>query len=60
VIEDIIPKDFIKTYEAEQRLSISRNTLYKWLELGLIKSVRVGETILIPLSEIDRLKKEAK
>ena len=56
----VIPKDFIKTYEAEERLSISKHKLHIMLKTGFIKSIRHGDTILIPISEIERLKKEAK
>lgn len=55
-----IPKDFMRTYEAQERLSMSKTTLHKYLKAGLIKSTKLQGMILIPIDEIDRLKKEAK
>ena len=54
-MNDTTPKEFLRTHEAEKVFEISRSTLYKWLDSGVIRSVRVNGVILIPISEIKRL-----
>ena len=43
------PKEFA------YRLSISRWTVYAWLQEGKIKSNKIGRLVRIPCGEIDRL-----
>ena len=38
--------------EAKEVLSVGRNTIYKLLKLGEIKSLRIGKKILIPKTSI--------
>jgi len=40
------------------RLSISRWTVYAWLQEGRIKSVKLGRLVRIPESEVERLVQE--
>ncbi len=46
------PKEFA------YRLSISRWTVYAWLQEGKIKSNKIGRLVRIPESEIERLVQE--
>lgn len=41
--------------EARTIIGVSRNTMYRMLANGRLRSVRVGRKILIPLSAIDEL-----
>jgi excisionase family DNA binding protein len=51
----------IPAMQAARKLGISRRTLTKHIEAGLIRSVKVGPRSSIPQSEIDRIVKgEAK
>ena len=49
---------FLSPREFAQRLSISRWTVYAWLQEGRIKSVKIGRLVRIPESEVDRLVQE--
>ncbi len=40
------------------RLSISRWTVYAWIQTGQIKSVKLGRLVRIPESEVDRIVQE--
>ena len=46
------PKEFAN------RLSISRWTVYAWIQDGRIKSVKIGRLVRIPASEVERLVQE--
>ncbi len=46
------PKEFAN------RLSISRWTVYAWLQEGKIKSVKLGRLVRIPEAELERIIKE--
>ena len=46
------PKEFA------DRLSISRWTVYAWIQEGRIKSVKLGRLVRIPASEVDRIVQE--
>lgn len=46
------PKEFA------YRLSISRWTVYAWIQEGRIKSVKLGRLVRIPEAELDRLIEE--
>jgi excisionase family DNA binding protein len=42
--------------EACKRLgNVGRSTVYRWLDEGRIRAVKVGGTVLIPDSEIERV-----
>ena len=50
----------LKPIEAAQMLNMSRAALYKWIEKGLIKAVKLPSgKIRIPLSELNRVIAEA-
>ena len=46
------PKEFAN------RLSISRWTVYAWIQTGQIKSVKIGRLVRIPESEVERIVQE--
>lgn len=50
-------KDFVKVRQAAKELDLSRQTIYRMAEAGLIESTRVSpHSIRIPVSEIARIK----
>jgi excisionase family DNA binding protein len=42
-------------HEAETALRVSRSTLYRLIERGELRSVKIGDRRLIPILEVDRL-----
>ncbi len=54
VLEDrfLTPKQFA------DRLSISRWTVYSWLQEGRLKKIKLGRLVRIPESEVDRIVQE--
>ena len=53
-------KDLVVPDEAANQLNVHRTTLYRWIRLGIIMSVRIGKSTLIPKTEIERLTKREK
>ena len=51
--------DVMTVGKSASRLGIARMTLYRWIASGKVICKRVGGHIFIPVSEIERLKKEA-
>lgn len=45
--------------EAIEALNVSRRTFYRWLKQGRVHTLKVGRRRMVPLSEIERLKKES-
>lgn len=54
VLEDrfLTPKQFA------DRFSISRWTVYTWLQEGRLKKIKLGRLVRIPESEVDRIIQE--
>jgi len=44
--------------DAAKALGITRITLYRWMDKGKIATAKFGTYRIIPISEIERLKKE--
>ena len=44
--------------EFAELLSVSRWTIYGWLQEGRIRSVKIGRLVRIPESELDRIVRE--
>jgi len=51
----IEPGDFVTVAEAAKILERPRITIYRWIETGIMLSVKIGGTIIIPWSEVERL-----
>ncbi len=49
---------FLTPQQFADRLSISRWTVYAWLQEGRIKSVKIGRLVRIPESEVERIVQE--
>jgi predicted site-specific integrase-resolvase len=51
--------DTITRAEFMQRFHISsRTTFHKWKRAGVMKTIKVGREVMIPVSEVARLMKE--
>ncbi len=48
-------KDPVGIVEAAAKIGVSRVTLWRWLNKGLVQYFIIGGYKMIPLSEIDRL-----
>ncbi len=56
-----IGKRMYKLLDLEVEFNVSRATLYRWCQKGLIKFIRLPSGhIRIPVSEVDKLKHVAK
>lgn len=52
---EIPPQIAYKVGPFAKRVGVSRDTVYSWVAAGEIRSTRVGGTILIPVSELERI-----
>ena len=52
-------QDFVTVGTAARKLCRSRMTIYRWIEAGKILSLKMGDVVFIPISEVERLQKEA-
>ncbi|MDP2495486.1 helix-turn-helix domain-containing protein [Shimia thalassica] len=52
------PPIAVTPMEFGRRLNISKDQVYQWWKKGYIKGLKVGRRILIPTSEIDRIRGE--
>jgi len=50
--------DIVSVAAAAEGLGKPRSTIYRWVGSGKMVSVRLGEIIFIPRSEVERLCKE--
>ena len=46
---------FYTQQELAELLKVSTRTIQNWIKDGQIKAIRIGRTVRIPASEIDRL-----
>ncbi len=51
-------KMFFSTSEVADLFNVNRVTIYRWVKEGMVKGYKVGKHLKIPLSEVERLKKE--
>jgi len=55
---NVLEDRFLTPKEFADRLSISRWTVYAWIQTGQIQSVKIGRLVRIPESEVDRIVQE--
>jgi len=55
---EISQERLLSPQQFADRLSISRWTVYAWLQEGRIKSVKIGRLVRIPESEVERIIQE--
>ncbi len=54
----VITDDFITVPQAAKQLGKPKVTLYRWIEANKLIAVTFGGILFIPVSEVERLKKE--
>ena len=47
----------VSVKEAAEIFSVTKRTIFRWIEEGRIKSIMIGGTVRIPEEEIERLKR---
>jgi excisionase family DNA binding protein len=50
-----LPKRFYRPDELAAMFEVSRDTVYRWIARGLIRSVRIGGSMRIPADEMERV-----
>jgi len=48
----------VSVIEAANEIGVHFTTLYRWIQSGKIVFVSFGDTIFIPVAEVERIKKE--
>lgn len=48
-------KEYYTVREVAKQLSVSRQTIYKWISENKLKAVRFNETVRIHYTELERL-----
>jgi predicted site-specific integrase-resolvase len=46
---------YLRIYQLSEITSIDYQTIYNWVKEGILKSVKIGNVIIIPISDIRRL-----
>lgn len=52
------PGDVLNVNAASEKIGIHHATLYRWAEAGKVAFVRFGGIMFIPVTEVERLKRE--
>jgi len=52
--------DLLSVQETAQVLQKPRVTIYRWIQSGKILGLRLGGTLFVPRSEVERYQKEAR
>jgi excisionase family DNA binding protein len=50
-----MPREFYTPEQLAELLQVSKPAIYKWAQEGRIKAVRIGRTVRIPATEVERL-----
>lgn len=51
-------KELYDIREFSEEIGVHWNTSYKYIKMGLVKSITIGRSIRIPKEEVERIKKE--
>ncbi|KAF0123317.1 MAG: hypothetical protein FD151_332 [bacterium] len=49
---------FYSTSEVADLFGVNRVTIYRWVKKGKVKAYKIGKHIKIPVSEVERLRRE--
>ncbi|MBA7604519.1 hypothetical protein ES703_11643 [subsurface metagenome] len=50
--------DLMSVGRAAKDLNVSRVTAYQWIKDGKLNTIKLGGILFVPISEVERLKKE--
>ena len=50
-------KRFLSVKEVAKIFSLSTRTIWRWIDRGELKSIKVGKSVRISTNEVERLKK---
>lgn len=45
----------VRPHELARLVGVSRSLAYRWALDGTVRAVRVGRTVLVPITEVERL-----
>ena len=54
----VVTDDFVTVPKAAKQLGKPKVTLYRWIEANKLIAVTFGGILFVPMSEIERLRKE--
>ncbi len=60
MVTQLEPGEVLTVNAASEEIGIHHATLYRWAEAGKVAFVRFGGIMFIPVTEVQRLKKEKK
>lgn len=49
---------FVSMAQAAEELGLTRQAMYKYLLAGTIKASKIGKTYIVPMAQIQKLRKE--
>ena len=58
MVTQLRPGEVLTVNAASEEIGIHHATLYRWAEAGKVAFVRFGGIMFIPVTEVQRLKKE--
>ena len=58
MVTQLKPGEVLTVNAASEEIGIHHATLYRWAEAGKVAFVRFGGIMFIPVTEVQRLKKE--
>lgn len=53
------PKEYLRPDEVAKYWSVSKRTIYVWIETGKLKAVKIGRLLRIPRQEVESIKEIA-
>ncbi|MBA7659474.1 hypothetical protein ES703_67455 [subsurface metagenome] len=56
----VTTNDLMSVQDAAKALNRHRYQIYRWIDAGKIISIKLGGIMFIPVTEVERLKKERK
>ncbi|MEA3249590.1 MAG: helix-turn-helix domain-containing protein [Patescibacteria group bacterium] len=51
-------EEYISIPELARRIGKERTTVFRWAQSGKLKALKVGRNYIVPVSEVERLKKK--
>jgi excisionase family DNA binding protein len=58
-MEELPKKALLRADEVARFWGVSRSTIYRWADLGIIKIIKKGGTIRVPRGEVNKIRAES-